>query len=457
MKNLRWVSLLLLAAIMATGVAIAEEEGGNVTMTGDTGLFTLRSGFTLPHGWWSFGVYYAEMDRRVTSIPGVDPLWSDWDLDHERFGVSVGYGITDHFEISILAPYERFDADGVEGPFVYQGNLNGNFVAGDIDAEGVGNVRLNAKWTITESGNSAFGLYGFVDLPTGDEDEGVVTGDTGFGAGIAWTVGGFFLNAGYYEPGDNDDGGLEVSDEVELGVGYAHSFTDKLEWINEVVGAIKLDGDGAHDEAELISGLRLRFGGGNWAFNVALKVDLSDDDVWSNYSPLGGLIGLTYTGGPRAEPPPPPAEKPAVTTPPPPPPPAVQPPPPPPPVAPPPPPPMDLITCPKPTAKAKGQRWPCGGSREVVYFTVGSAELKRDQQSKLCDLVGQLTYCTDLDACIAGRAADGEAAGLAMQRADGVAAFLAKQGVPASRYQKAPACEAPAAVGSQVDIYLEKE
>jgi hypothetical protein len=50
-------------------------------------------------------------------------------------------------------------------------------------------VRVGATIGLSSSDNSAFALRGFVDAPTGDDDEGVVTGELGWGAGLAWTRG----------------------------------------------------------------------------------------------------------------------------------------------------------------------------------------------------------------------------------------------------------------------------
>ena len=50
---------------MAHPVALAGEEANGPTVTGETGLFTLLSGETLPQGGWSFGLYYNNWDRLI--------------------------------------------------------------------------------------------------------------------------------------------------------------------------------------------------------------------------------------------------------------------------------------------------------------------------------------------------------------------------------------------------------
>jgi hypothetical protein len=469
MRHHLCVPLLLLALLVP---AAATADGGDVNLRGEYGLFTLSFGTTLEKGQWSFSTYYNKWDRRVASEETfliIDPLWSDWDLDHERLSVGFGYGVTDRIEINLSIPYDQYDATNIEGVNRSVGRLHGRlFHQGVIDASGLGDLRLGARFQVSGDAESGFSINVFVDAPTGDDDEAVVTGDTGIGAGFAWNRGGWVINAGYYDPGDPDRTGAtvpllgvdipvvaDVSEQLRLGIGYGKGLTDRLDWITELVSAIKLDSNGEHDDTDITSGIRYRFGESeNWAFNAGLRIDLSDDDVFDNYTPIGGLVGLSYTSVRRPPPPPPP---PPPTPPPPPPPPPTPPPPPPPPPTPPPPlpPPPVFEKC---EAPKKTGLWPCESSREVVYFNGPNGTLGDEQQMKLCDLVNQIRYCRSLTACVAGRTASGETTpGLADYRADAVAGFLRAQGIAADRYAVAPECAAPAGAGNWADVYVEKK
>jgi hypothetical protein len=75
------------------------------TLTGETGLFVLRSGTTLCKGQWAFSTYFNNWDRRTTGIAGRDPLWNDWNYEREQLNVAFGYGVTDRFEIAVSLPY----------------------------------------------------------------------------------------------------------------------------------------------------------------------------------------------------------------------------------------------------------------------------------------------------------------------------------------------------------------
>jgi outer membrane protein OmpA-like peptidoglycan-associated protein len=274
------------------------------TLTGETGLFVLRSGTTLCKGQWAFSTYFNNWDRRTTGIAGRDPLWNDWNYEREQLNVAFGYGVTDRFEIAVSLPYRWYDADEGENgvapdgtPLLQGGRLHGRTYFGDFELDGVGDLRVAGKYQVVDNPGYKMTINAFVDLPTGDDDEGVVTGETGFGAGFNWSVYDWVFNLGYYTPGDPDFG--DVSDQIDLGVGYARPISERFEWISEVVAAIKTEDtgrDGEHDDLDVTTGGRYYFGADrDWAFNFGVRVDLSDDDIGSNYNPIGGLIGLTWS------------------------------------------------------------------------------------------------------------------------------------------------------------------
>ena len=183
----------------------------------------------------------------------------------------------------------------------------------------------------TEGAKLALNL--FAELPTGDED--VASDDTGFGAGLGWSLSNWVFSVGYRDVGDD---GL-FNSELSAGLGYAAAVSDRLDWITEVSGSfydvdddigIELD-----DAVDFTTGGRLWLGESqNWAFNFALRTDLTQLSDIDEHCPIGGLIGLTMfprlfqreeevpPPPPAPEPPPPaPAPTPEPTPPPPPPPP----------------------------------------------------------------------------------------------------------------------------------------
>lgn len=295
----RFVPLLavLVAGLALTPTATFADNGSLApTSTGETGLFTLFSGESLPQGQWSFGLYYNNWDRLAVEdspLPLV-PVAKDRDYDWNRLSASVGYGITDNFEISLMLPYEIYDDNGTK---TGAARINGRyFVNDDIDADGLGNARLGMKWNAFTSDDkkSHFGLNAFIEAPTGDDDEGVATGDTGFGLGLAYDINNWFLNLGYRDPGDPDN--VDVAEEILAGVGYAAKINDRFSWLTEIAATVYTGDDPTpEDDIDLTTGGRLWLGADEtWAFNFALRTNLAQLNDTDEFCPLGGLVGLTY-------------------------------------------------------------------------------------------------------------------------------------------------------------------
>jgi hypothetical protein len=302
-----WVGALLLCA----APAVAQAPAIHPTASGPTGYFTLFSGQNAAAGDLTFSLYYNNWDRLI-DVGGDDELDVDW----HRLSASVGYAVTDRFELSASLPYDSFDFD-------------------ELDEEsGLGNLRVNAKFQFAGDDESGSGITVFAEAPTGDED--VASDDVGFGAVFGWNNRNWLFNAGYRDPGD------DISPEILAGVGYGIEINENFWWLNELVGTFYTD-DGFDDAVDFTTGGRLRMGGGPWAFNFGLRTDLMQLSDFDDHCPIGGLLGLSFL--PMLAPPPPPP--PPVAPPPPPPPPAPPAPPAPPtPPPPPPPPPEERIVCP---------------------------------------------------------------------------------------------------------------
>ncbi|MEO7793819.1 MAG: hypothetical protein ABIV06_03535, partial [Thermoanaerobaculia bacterium] len=304
--------LILTIALLCIGVAPASaQEYSAPTATGETGLFTLLDGWTLPRGEWSLGFYYNNWDRLVAPVPGgvSAPLTDDWDYDWNRLSASVGYGLTDRFELSAMIPYEDFSASDNR----HTGFVNGQGFLNKINGSGIGNIHVGAKYQIFGSAadGKALSANAFVELPTGDDEEGIVTGDTGFGVGLNWNFASNWLaRLGYRDPGDADH--FDVSEELQAGLGYSTSINDRFDWITELAATFNQGGDTDPEDAlDLASGGRYWFGANNnWAFNFALRLELNQLSDTDEHCPVGGLIGLTLMPGrmvPVVEPPPVPA------------------------------------------------------------------------------------------------------------------------------------------------------
>lgn len=291
MKTRLGSCVLALVAAMASG-----QQTSAPTVTGETGLFTVLNGQTLPQGQWSFGLYYDNWDRLVAPVPNFTlqaPLSDDWDYDWNRLSASVGYGITDRFELSVMVPWEDFSASDNHRI----GVVNGTLFEDRIDGSGIGNVRVGGKYRLFggPEAESSMTLNAFVEAPTGDEEEGIVTGGTGWGLGAAWSLGsGWALALGYHDPGDADH--FDVAQEIQGGVGYAASINDRFDWITELAATIYQGGDSSPDDMfDLTTGGRYWLGAsGNLALNFGLRVELSQLSDTDEHCPIGGLLGLSF-------------------------------------------------------------------------------------------------------------------------------------------------------------------
>jgi outer membrane protein OmpA-like peptidoglycan-associated protein len=367
------------------------------------------SGDTLPRGGWSFGLYGNNWDRLIDLGPGLgrnDELSLDW----TRFSASLGYGITDRWEFSVMVPYDSFNLDDSD-----------LFAGTDPDADGLGNVRVGTKWRLYGNPGDAskLALNAFVELPTGDDE--VAADDTGFGAGLDWSVRNWVFDLGYHSQGKFKGGG-DPGSEATVGLGYAWPVSDRFDWITELQGFFYSGGDRGlqyEDAYDLTTGGRLWLGDGNWAFNFGLRTDLNQLSSIDEHCPLGGLLGLTYFPRmfQREVPPPPPPPAPEAP-----------PPPPPAPEAPPPPPPPPPPPAPTPPPEV----------RITVNFTPGSARLSNIAKAKLDEVALQMKQDPTLRAQVIGYDAAGGSASAAQrlseQRAQAVKNYLVtRHGIDPSR------------------------
>jgi len=411
--------VLLVALLgLVPALASAGEQANAPSVTGETGYFNLLTGDTLPAHGWSFGLYYNNWDRifKDFSVPGFVPTVDkrpayDWD----RVAASVGVGITDRWEASVLVPYDNFHG--------FDTRRTGGL---DFKASGQGPVRLGTKLRLfgDRGADTTFAINGFVDFATSsNEIKDVVSDSTGYGVGLDWRIRNWVLNLGYYDNGGDDP--IIGPKATTAGIGYAGRVGSRLDWITEINADFYTGGRflKLKDSIDFTTGGRLWLGESqNWAFNFALRTDLNQLSSTGDHCPLGGLVGLTYFPVFHAPPPPPPAPEP----PPPPPPPAPEPPPPPAP-APPPPPPPPPAPAPKPE------------ERVTVNFTPGSARLSNIAKAKLDEVALKMKQDPTLRAQVLGYGDTGKGTTaseqrLSEQRAQAVKNYLVtRHGIDPSR------------------------
>jgi outer membrane protein OmpA-like peptidoglycan-associated protein len=345
--------LFLLVGVLALtpGLLQAQDAGAAVTITrddqlsllgpssrGQTGLFEIITADTLRAGDWSFGIYYNDYDLSAGEARDLAPPsareYEDLSYDLYRLSGSVGYGVTDRWEISAMLPWDRIVANG--GDRV--GFINGHLYGGRFTDSGLGNLRLATKiGFMPADAPGRFAVSGFVDLPTGDDDGGISTGALDLGIGAHYTRGIGSLAATYVVRGDRDDDGgfgsadIELPNELRLdgGLQIPLRFWATTNWINELNASFYTGGDRKPDAPVfLVTGIRHWFGTSGWAINAGARwnaakfFDGNDECRITELDDcaLSGLVGLTFAplhlAAPVAPPPPPPVVIPPPVTPP---------------------------------------------------------------------------------------------------------------------------------------------
>lgn len=305
------------------------------THSGQTGLFDTVTADTLRRGTWSFGVYFNDWDLTAGEARDLAPPsareYQDLSYDLYRLSASIGVGLTDRWEISAMLPWDRIVSNG--GDRV--GFINGAFHEGEFSESGMGAVRLATKFGLGPTDSpTRFALSGFVDLPTGDDDNGIATGGTDFGIGGHLTHGIGSLSGTYVARGDreNDDplntfGDVSIANEFHLDAGLNIPLArfGTTNWISEVNSVWYTGGDRTPDNPVfLVTGIRHWFGTSGWSlsagarWNVAKFMDNNDECRFTELDDcaLSGLVGLTFAPlafAAPAPPPPAPAPLPEIT------------------------------------------------------------------------------------------------------------------------------------------------
>lgn len=403
--------------------------------SGETGLFTTVTGDQLRQGDWSFSVYLNNYDLDAGEAFEFDAPRSDREerplgYDHNRLGVSIGVGLTDRWEVSAMLPWENIYGHGRDRA----GFINGYLYQGKFDDSGIGNLRLSTKFGLMDPNVSVsrLALSGFVDVPTGDEDSGISTGNADFGVGVHYSSGGMGHLAATYEitgdrDGDNNNGlfdrNFDVPDQFRLdaGLNVPLRFWSTTNWINEVNAVFNTGGEREADNPVfLVTGIRHWFGTSGWALNAGARWNVAkfaDDNEECRLTELddcalGGLIGLTYAPL-RLTPPPTPA-----------------------------PPPVPTVPTPEPVAPQQPPvvtpRGPETIRTDEIHFEPGSARLTNIAKAILDDVALRMKQEPNATAVVIGYTDDREATGtnrdLDRRRAEAVRDYLvSRHGIDASR------------------------
>ena len=434
-----WFSLTLLLTLLAVPGASAQtityEDQLNFvapTSSGETGLFTGLTGDTLRQGDWSFSVYYNNYDYLAAPAPELRPRsrrsYRDLDVEDSRLSVSLGYGLTDRWEIAASIPYVMLDANAGD----LAGYVNGYPYIGKFDDNGLGNLHIGTKFALLDPTVSAanLALSLFVDVPTGDDDSGISSGNPGYGVGLHWNRGVFSFGGTYAITGDRDldrddfdfplntpiINDFDVSDEIRLdaGLNIPLSFWSTTNWVSEINAILPTGGDREPEEiVYAVTGIRHWFGTSGWGLSAAVRSNVTMWQSDNNSCPVGGLLGLHYAPLHLAPPPAPPAPY----------------------IPPPPPEPTPVAPVPEPVAPP---RVPQELRTDEITFEPGSARLTNIAKAILDDVALRMRQEPASTAVVIGytdnREATGPNADLDRRRAEAVRDYLvSRHGIDPSR------------------------
>ena len=410
------------------------------TWSGETGLFTTITGDTLRRGDLSFGIYY--QDWRLLAGPAPDFVppsrrsYKDMSYALTRLSLSAGFGLTDRWEVSGMVPFDKLTGKGGDRA----GFINGWLYQGRFSDSGVGNVHLATKFGFTAVDSpSKLAMSVFTDLPTGDKNSGISSGNANYGVGLHWTAGVATLAGTYAIVGKRDathsnippagTTPIDLPNElrVDAGLNVPVHFWRTTNWISEA-NAVFYNGGDRKPKApiNLVTGFRHWFGTSGWALNAAARwnaAKFSKDHGDCRVTELadcglGGLVGLTFAPLhlARLAPPPPPAPAPVP----------MPPPPPPAPIAPPEAPP---VTPP---------RVPTEIRTDEIHFEPGSARLTNIAKAILDDVALRMKQEPTSTAIVIGYTDNREATGpnsdLDRRRAEAVRDYLvSRHGIDPSR------------------------
>jgi len=406
------------------------------TSNGQLGLFETVSADTLGARELSFGIYFNDYDllagpARDFAIPS-QRGYQDMSYDHYRLSASVGYGLTDRWDITAMLPYDRFVGNGGDRA----GFINGWLYRGKFTDSGIGDLRLATKFGVTPIDSPGrFAVSLFTDLPTGDERSGVSTGNGNFGVGLHYTRGVASISGGYKMVGDRNEENSNVNSDMTLpnefrldaGINLPLSLYGTTNWISEVNTVFYNGGDRKPDAPIfLVTGLRHWFGNSGWALSAGLRwnaakfADNNDECRVTELDDCGlsGLVGLTFAPMHMASALPPP---PAPYVP-----------------APPPPPGPTPAPVPPPEQPVTPPRQPQTLRTDEIHFEPGSARLTNIAKAILDDVALRMKQEPTATALVIGYTDDRENTGanrdLDRRRAEAVRDYLvSRHGIDPAR------------------------
>lgn len=320
---------LSLAAAVWFALALPARAQVAPTLSGETGLFEIKSADSIAAGRFSLGLSFSMWTLTSAPIPGSSPLPDDpLRYDLMRIGGSIGYGLSDRWELVLGTGSNRYHADGN----VWQGVINGHERFGGFTHTEMDKVRLGTKFLLNPKDPVRVAIFAGLAIPTQSRNDvnalGTFRADYDFGASFNYnwiTFQTSYLLTGKLGTPTQSPGGSEfgynLANEWRNAVGVAVPVVPGFFKAIGELNRVHFDGGDtqAVDYSEALLGGRVWFG--DFSASGAVRVNI---DRWAKYgsSPgsIGGILQFAYappvaeTVRPRIAPlreePPPPAPEP---------------------------------------------------------------------------------------------------------------------------------------------------
>jgi outer membrane protein OmpA-like peptidoglycan-associated protein len=307
-----WMVAVGLLALLVPGAAMAQDQmfrlwgTTGATWSGESGMFEVVSGDVLPGGTFSASSYMNAWSKYSVPLHGLGSLRDRNLLMYDRYSnsVSFGYGIGDHFELSLGASYDRvkaFDetAHGfINGTYVYQQEEQSDWAPLHA-AFKVGGV-------LTDDGAARLAFHGGVYVPTEKKhnDSIVQSGRTDYHAGVALSYKWVSLDISHMWRGDRDE--ADIENEWHGGIGADIPMTTSLNLLWElnyvafphVHQPRPFEPGEPRDQMDTTLGIRW-FMTDQLAVNAGARVNLSyafrtGREYLNSHNGAGGVVGVTF-------------------------------------------------------------------------------------------------------------------------------------------------------------------
>jgi outer membrane protein OmpA-like peptidoglycan-associated protein len=290
------IACLVLAAPLAAQIA--------PTVSGETGLFEVRTADMLPAGRFSLGLSWGMWSRTAASVPFAATLPDDpLRYDLQRFGLSVGYGLMPNWEASVSTGSNRYNALSRD----WQGMVNGRFRFGAFTHSEMDKVRIGTKILLNSRDPVLVAFFGGLAIPTQSKNDvnaiGTYRADYDFGLSfnIGWVTfqTAYQLNGKIGTPTSFSDPttGYDLSNTWTNALGVAVPVVPKFFKLIGEISRVHYDGGDTQppDFFETTFGGRFAFGDSGFTASGAVRVNI---DRWVHYgsspSNIGGLVQVAY-------------------------------------------------------------------------------------------------------------------------------------------------------------------